>query len=95
MVLQEVPSDCVWLLERFGRRSNLLRPPIETFAENVGRLTREIFGLEVTHSGFHQLIESVADRVASFEDLVAEFGDKIGAEGLAIARGMTLEKDDR
>jgi hypothetical protein len=92
VVLQEVPSDCVWLLERFGRTSSLLRPPIETFAENVGRLTREIFGLEVTYSGFHQFIERMAQRSNSFAELVAEFDDKLGAEGMAIARGMMARK---
>jgi hypothetical protein len=32
---------------------------IEKFGENVGSLTREAFGLEVTRSRFHQQIENL------------------------------------
>lgn len=56
VVLQEVPSSCVWKVMRSGRNVNAERPDIETFGENVGVLTREVFGLEVTHAGFHQLL---------------------------------------
>ena len=33
---------------------------METYGENVGVLTREVFGLEVTKSGFYDLFRAYA-----------------------------------
>lgn len=56
VVLQEVPRSCVWKLRRQGGGAIIERPEIETFAENVGHLIHEVFGLEVTRSGFYKMI---------------------------------------
>jgi hypothetical protein len=69
------------------------RPEIETFGENVGVLTREVFGLEVTHSGFHQLLQDSVDRDSSFEQVVARFEEQLGGEARAILRGLIVERD--
>ncbi|WP_204797098.1 AAA family ATPase [Aeromonas veronii] len=61
VVLQEVPKSCVSILRRTRLVSNVDRPRSETFAENVGVLTREIFGLEVSKSGFHDLLSGSVD----------------------------------
>lgn len=69
------------------------RPDIETFGENVGILTREVFGLEVTHSGFHKLLrEAVAD-IADFDSVVDRFGGELGGEARAIVRGLLAAQD--
>lgn len=54
VVLQEVPRSCVWKMFRKGSDVICDRPNIETFAENVGVLTSEVFRLEVEKSGFHE-----------------------------------------
>src|SRR5581483_11473983 len=56
VVVQEVPKNCVWKMRRSGAWVSMERPEAETFGENVGVLTREIFGLEVTKSGFHRML---------------------------------------
>jgi hypothetical protein len=89
VVLQEVPSHCVWLLRRAGEAIGLDRPQIETFGENVGVLTREVFGLEVTASGFHQLIaDKASNPFTNYEEVVEAFGGHLGAEARAIARAL-------
>lgn len=93
VVLQEVPAMCVSILERTGLISQVARPQLETFGENVGRLTREVFGLEVTHSGFHRMLKEASNSANSMAELVSHFDGRIGAEGLAIARGMMLRKN--
>ncbi|QIK81817.1 ATP-binding protein [Lysobacter sp. HDW10] len=93
VVLQEVPASCVWVLERRGRTSETYRPSLETFGENVGRLSREIFSLEVTHSGFHRLLLEASRNSSNFEELMSTFSGQLGAEGSAIARGMMLRKE--
>ncbi|SNT61654.1 AAA domain-containing protein, putative AbiEii toxin, Type IV TA system [Tardiphaga sp. OK246] len=93
VVLQEVPKDCVWILNRSGRQTRADRPELETFGENVGILTREVFSLEVVQTGFHQMI-SDAVHGASYEQVLQKFHHKLGAEARALARALTLISKD-
>jgi hypothetical protein len=93
VVLQEVPKSCVWMLRRVGDVSIAERPEIETFGENVGVLTREVFGLEVTTTGFHQMVSSAVKEGLTYEDVLTHFGRELGAEGRAIARALIADRD--
>lgn len=93
VVLQEVPSRCVWKLRRSGSQTVAERPSIETFGENVGVLTREVFGLEVTQSGFHKMLQSAVDRTQDYEEALEQFNDELGAEARAILRSLIAAKD--
>ena len=93
VIAQEVPKTCVWKIRRQGFHAIGERPEIETFGENVGILTREIFGLEVTRSGFHQIIENSIKNGESFEEVALQFGGQLGAEGRAILRALIIERD--
>lgn len=95
VVLQEVPSECVWKMRRSGREVVIERPDLQTFGENVGVLTREVFGLEVTDSGFHQLLARATKENDVYDDVVESFGGQLGTEARAIVRGlMAAEQDD-
>lgn len=89
VVLQEVPKSCVWKLSRAGHEVRADRPEQETFGENVGLLTREVFGLEVTQTGFHRLIAELAAGL-TYEDILARFDGQLGAEARALARALSL-----
>jgi hypothetical protein len=89
VILQEVPTSCVWKLERSGGIVVAERPRIETFGENVGTLTNEVFKLEVTASGFHKLLtDAVREEEGDYEDILDRFGHQLGAEAKAIIRGL-------
>jgi AAA domain, putative AbiEii toxin, Type IV TA system len=88
VVLQEVPRSCVWKLRRAGEVAVAERPLIETFGENVGVLTREVFGLEVTKSGFHNLLRKALLATGSYEAAVAHFDDQLGAEARAVLMAL-------
>jgi ABC-type transport system involved in cytochrome c biogenesis ATPase subunit len=92
VVLQEVAKDCVWKLERFGSTIVAHRPEIETFGENVGVLTREVFGYEVSRSGFHQLLLRAVNECDSFESVLKRFKNQLGGEAQAIVRGHMARK---
>ena len=92
VVLQEVPSNCVWKIRRTGREVHAERPNIETFGENVGVLTREVFGLEVTHSGFHRLIQESVQQHGDYDAVVESFDGELGAEGRALVRSLLAQQ---
>ncbi len=93
VVLQEVPKRCVWKMRRDGYEVSAERPEVETFGENVGILTREVFGLEVTRSGFHKLLLEAIEREDDFESVIDYFRDELGAEARAITRALIAERD--
>ena len=84
VVLQEVPKSCVWKLTRSRLEARSDRPERETFGENVGVLTREIFGLEVSKSGFHEMLERAVERGGTFESISQHFDGQLGDEAQAI-----------
>lgn len=92
VILQEVPSQCVWKIRRSGRVVRAERPNIETFGENVGVLTREVFGLEVTEAGFHQFLQTAAQQSDRFDDVVAKFGSQLGGEARALIRALMTNR---
>jgi hypothetical protein len=94
VVLQEVPKSCVWKLRRAGTEARAERPQIETFGENVGILTQEVFGLEVTHAGFHKLLQNAAEAEPNFEMAVARFQGHLGAEARSIVQALMITKGD-
>lgn len=89
VVLQEVPRSCAWVLNRTGLATRADRPDIETFGENVGILTREVFSLEVVETGFHRLI-SEAVQQGDYEQVLAQFGGRLGGEARSLARALSL-----
>jgi putative AbiEii toxin of type IV toxin-antitoxin system len=94
VVLQEVPKSCVWMLRRAGDISVAERPTIETFGENVGVLTREVFGLEVTTAGFHRMISQAIEADGlDYDGVIRRFDGQLGAEAHAIARGLIANRD--
>lgn len=89
VVLQEVPRSCAWVLNRTGLAARADRPELETFGENVGVLTREVFGLEVIQTGFHRLI-SEAVQEGGYDMVTWKFGDRLGGEARSLARALSM-----
>lgn len=88
VVLQEAPRSCVWKVRRTGAHVEAERPEIETFGENVGVLTREVFGLEVTETGFHRMLRDAVDEDPDFDRAVERFKGELGGEARALLRAM-------
>ncbi|MEV6420244.1 AAA family ATPase [Streptomyces sp. NPDC051662] len=93
VVLQEVPRSCVWKINRPGGLPR--RPRIETFGENVGVLTHEIFGLEVRESGFYAEIEKAVQGMDSYEEVLTHFGGQLGGEAKGLVRIFLADKAAR
>lgn len=94
VVIQEIPKSCVWRIDRNDTIFSRSRPERETFGENVGTLTRDIFGLEVEKSGFHDLLIKSASKNKSFTEINNEYKNQLGSEAIAILMTMVDHKND-
>ncbi|ENS1317883.1 AAA family ATPase [Proteus mirabilis] len=93
VVLQEIPKSCVWKVLRSREVLSVTRPDIETFGENLGVLTREVFSLEVTSSGYHDLLRDSVASGKSYKDILLKYSDQIGLEGRAVLKAMVLSRE--
>lgn len=85
VILQEVPKSCIWIINRSGLIMSAMRPSIETFGASVGTLTHEVFGLEVTNSGFYKILEKKRSAAKSYDEFMDIFNNELGAEAKSIA----------
>lgn len=93
VILQEVPSTCVWRIWRSGREKRIERPISETFGENVGTLTQAIFGLEVTNSGFHRMLSDAVQEDLSYDEILEKFNGQLGDEARGIVRSLIAARE--
>jgi predicted ATPase len=93
VILQEVPKSCAWIITRSRLSMHPERPRIETFGENVGVLTREVFGLEVSKSGFHSLLQAAVEAGESYDSIIDKYDGQIGLEARGILRAMIAARD--
>ncbi|SMQ21973.1 hypothetical protein SAMN02744765_0872, partial [Pantoea agglomerans] len=69
------------------------RPLLETFGENIGILTREVFGLQVTQSGFHRILREEVNDGKSYRQIIRDFDKQLGEEAKAIIQALIIQRD--
>lgn len=92
IVVQEVPSTCVWKLSRSGSLYYARRVDEETFGTNIGVLTDSIFGFEIAKTGFNKLVEEAMNDCNSLDEVVAKFEGHLGDQAKAIAMMILYRK---
>ena len=92
IVLQEVPKSCAFKLTRVGTFAKFTPLEFESFGENVGVLTNDVFGLEVTESGFYNVLKTMVTKYNSYDEALAGINNELGVEGRAILRSLFLDK---
>lgn len=93
VIVQEVPKKCVWIIRRKGKYRTFERPEIETFGENLGELTTEIFKYDVENSGFHALLKKASKEDSSYTDALNSFNGELGNEAKSILRAYMYDKE--
>ncbi|KIP51697.1 hypothetical protein SD72_13880 [Leucobacter komagatae] len=88
VVLQEVPRTNVKKLLRGRKGLQASAPSIETFGEDTGALTYDVFGLEVSESGFYKTLNELASRFESFDEALEELGGHLGVMGRSVLRSL-------
>ena len=97
VLLQEVPKRCAWVMQRSGSQARVDRPTIETFGENTGILTRSVFTLDVTQSGYHAMLRDLVDENPGvrFPRLLSELREQLGAEGRSVLQALIVGSEMR
>jgi predicted ATPase len=88
VVLQEIPRSCVWKMYRVGMSVGVERPKMETFGENVGTLTADVFRLEVSRSGFHKLLAQSVAEGKGYDEILDSYGGQLGLEGRFVLKTL-------
>lgn len=91
VVLQEVPKSCVHKLWRDGDILTAERPQSETYGENVGELTHEVFGLEVASTGFYAALAKQVANGRTYQEILNDFSS-LGNEARGLLRILTLNR---
>ena len=87
VVLQEVPRRYVKILQRFGDATRVKQPNLETFGENVGYLTANVFHLDSTQTDFHAVLKELA-ATKSIEEIEDLFEGDMSAQARAYVLGF-------
>lgn len=95
VILQQVPSHCVSIISRVGSSTKAERPSINTFGGSIGNLTNEIFGLEVTESGFYLDVKDLIKEHSNIESLNDSTNNEMGSVAQAIAISLLIERDKK
>lgn len=88
VVLQEVPTSCVYSIRRIDEKLIAERLPIKTFGASIGSLTNEVFGLEVTNSGYHKLIAEAVKDTNDYDMISIDFNNQLGNEAVMLLRTL-------
>lgn len=94
VILQEVPRNCAWKLRRNGAIAVAERLQIESFGESVESLTNEVFGLEVTHSGYHKLLQEAVNKYGDYNTIIEKLNGEIGNEARYILKMLLAAKPE-
>lgn len=69
VILQETLARHIYIVRRDEAITAISRPTIETFGENVGLLTSEVFGLNSQVTDFHKILNRLIERRLSLEKI--------------------------
>lgn len=83
----------MWLLSRSGDVWNASRPRFETFGENIGSLTNDIFKYEINKSGFHALIKESVLECDTYEEVLEIYDNQLGDEARGLVRVLLAQKE--
>ena len=93
VIVQEVPKKCVWKIRRNGTYRLFDRPIIETFGENLGEITTEVFNYDIANSGFHALLQQASKKYSSYEQALSCFNNELGNEAKSILMSYMYDKE--
>ncbi|WP_237185761.1 AAA family ATPase [Rothia nasimurium] len=95
VILQEVPRSCVNKIIRHKFDTDIMTPRIETYGENLGVLTKEVFELEVKMTGFHKRMLELSQEFETFDEAFYYLEGQLGEEGRSILHNLFYQKNNK
>lgn len=94
VVAQEVPASQVRVVE-YGAAGPLVRPVgVQTFGENTGTLTREIFGLHTGATDYRHVLDRLAQAYPNVEAIEDALGEPLSTQALAHVVAILARRAD-
>lgn len=75
VVLQELPTQCVLVLDRYDTLMKAERLDIQTFGATVGALTQKVFGMRGRTTGFYQVLQKAVEEFGTYDKVLEAFDD--------------------
>ncbi|WNG95006.1 AAA family ATPase [Mycobacterium sp. ITM-2016-00318] len=83
VVVQEIPAKYVSILERDDTGVSVRGPEIETFAENIGAITRHVFSLDSSATDYQGILASLSER-HTVDEINDMFNEGLSVQGRAL-----------
>ena len=97
IVLQEIPSDCIYYLHTVGSSARAYRPEIHTFAAAVNEIYGDLLHTSVLTSHYHTILETIAanPKYRDYDDIPAELAEQMGMSGLVVLNSILHHKEPK
>lgn len=90
LIVQEIPSRYIQILERESDVLTVRRPSIECFGENTTQITSEVFDVRSRESNYRMYLRYALDNMP-FEDVVNLFDNKLSFNALLYLQAYAKE----
>lgn len=94
VVMQEIDRECVHIIEINQNKRIIKKPKINTYGENVGILTREVFNYEIERTGFYNDLKISVKKGKTYNQIIEEFNFSLGMEAKSILRTLIRKYGD-
>jgi predicted ATPase len=92
VVIQETPRKHVIVLRRNGLQSIVEQLERETFGENVGVLTSDVFNLAASETDFHYVLTRLA-KTHGIKSIEQKFGGPLGLQARSFLRSLREDEE--
>jgi predicted ATPase len=92
VVVQETMSRHVHVIRRQGDLTKIFSASIQTFGENIGTLTSEIFDLKSDVTDYHSILRELVAQFDTLEEIEGVFDGSLSMQGRAYVMSLIAQK---
>ena len=81
LVLQEIPSQYIQILDRASDILTVRKPDIECFGNSINNIIHNVFDVTTNESNYKTVLSTLAQQ-KSYQEVLDIFGDKLGLNAL-------------
>jgi predicted ATPase len=90
-VVQETPARYVRIIARQVTKTAVFRPSVETFGEDIGTISREVFRLDTRAGEFVDTLRALAER-QSIDEIEARFENGLSAQARSLVMAIQARR---